>query len=204
MMTKKLLFTCIAMLTAGLILSGCKDGEIGPQGPIGPAGPTGANGTNGSNGASGPTGPTGATGAAGSANVIYSPWITIPKGEFVDNSWYYVIPASGLTADIIDKSVVLTFIGLEGDRAFPLPFTEGYPNGGAISYFTSANAPLKRFDLYVRYVGSTFPANWATSTPGMTNGKFRYVIIPGAVKTSISPNVNLNDYEQVKKYFKIL
>lgn len=202
MMKKQRLLTLIMAITVGLFLSGCgKDGEIGPEGPAGKNGTNGANGPTGPTGPTGSTGGTGATGPAGTANVIYSPWITIPKGQMIDNLKYYVIPAPELTKDIIDKAAILTFYGAEGSIAFPLPLTEGHPNGGATTYFVSADANQKKFDFYMRYIGSTFPANWATTEPA---AKFRYVIIPGAVKTSISPNVNLNDYEQVKKYFKIL
>lgn len=187
MMTKRTLITLISFLAMGSILSGCgKDGDIGPQGPVGPQGATGAPGA---------TGPTGAT---GSANVIYSPWITLPKGELIDNLWYFDIPVTQLTPDIVNNGVVLTYIGAP-NTSFALPFTEANSKGEGVSYFTSVHANEKKITLHVRAVG-TIPSNWASRVMAV---QFRYVIIPGAVKTAINPNVNLKDYNEVIKYFNI-
>lgn len=113
MTTKKLLSMLIGILAMGSILSSCgKDGDIGP------AGPTGPQGANGTPGATGPTGPTGAT---GSANVIYSPWITLPKGVLVDNLWYYDIAIPQLTSDMVNNGALIAYIGAS-NTTFPLPF----------------------------------------------------------------------------------
>lgn len=191
-MTKKLLFTCIAMLTIGFILTGCKDGEIGPQGPAGPAGPTGPTGANGTNGSNG------ATGATGSANVIYSPWITLPKGVLVDNLWYFDIALPQLTQDQVNNGVLLAYLGDTG-ASFALPFTEGNPAGQGTSYFVNWDANQKKMTLHIRPIGA-IPVNWANL---LVQVKIRYIIIPGAVKTAMNPNINFNDYNEVQKYFKI-
>ena len=184
MMSKKLLFTFITILTVGSLLSGCaKEGKTGPTGPQGATGP---------NGSTGPTGPTGAT---GTANVIYSPWITLPKGVLVDNLWYFDIPLSDITPNVVNNSAILTYIGAE-NLAFALPFTEGDTKGGGTSYFTSVDATQKRMTLHVRWIGATLPSNWTTLVPLF---KLRYVIIPGSIKTS----VNLKDYNEVAKHFNI-
>lgn len=187
MRNKKLLFTLITMLTVGSLLSGCaKDGEIGPQGQTGPTGPQGT---------TGPTGPTGPAGPTGSANVIYSPWITIPKGTLVDNLWYYDIPIPELTPNVVNNAAILVYLGAE-NIAFALPFTEGDTKGGGVSYFTSVDANQKKMTLHLRWIGATLPANWAN---WVVSAKLRYVIIPGSVKTS----VNLKDYNEVAKQFNI-
>ncbi len=186
MFNKKRFSTLIAILTVGSLLFGCaKDGATGP------AGPQGANGTAGPTGPAGPAGPTGAT---GSANVIYSPWITVPQGTLVDNLWYYDIPVPQLTADMVNNGAILCYIGAS-NTAFALPFTEADKNGNGVSYFTSAHASDKKITLHVRAVGP-IPANWATRTLAV---QFRYIIIPGSVKTS----VNLKDYNEVVKHFNI-
>ena len=187
MTTKKLLGMFIGILAMGSILASCgKDGDIGPAGP---AGPQGANGTPG---VTGPTGPT------GSANVIYSPWITLPKGVLVDNLWYFDIAVPQLTADHVNNGALIAYIGVN-NNAFPLPFTEGKSNGQGTSYFTNWDAAQKRITLHIRSIG-TIPSNWASTTFPI---QFRYVIIPGAVKTAMNPNVNLKDYNEVQKYFNI-
>ncbi len=190
MTTKKLLGMFIGILAMGSILASCgKDGDIGPAGPTGPQG---ANGAPGAPGATGPTGPT------GSANVIYSPWITLPKGVLVDNLWYFDIAIPQLTADHVNNGALIAYLGVN-NNAFPLPFTEGTTNGNGVSYFTNWDANQKRLTLHMRAIG-TIPANWASIVPSF---QIRYVIIPGAVKTAMNPNVNLKDYNEVQKYFNI-
>ena len=187
MTTKKLLGMFIGILAMGTILSSCgKDGDIGPAGPQGATGAPGA------------TGPAGPTGPVGSANVIYSPWITIPKGVHVDNLWYHDIPTPQLTADLVNNGVLISYIGFQ-NNAFTLPFVEGDTNGNGISYFTNYDANQKKIVLHVRPIGQ-IPSNWAGR---IFTAQFRYVFIPGAVKTAMNPNVNLKDYNEVSKYFNI-
>lgn len=183
----------IGILAMGSILASCgKDGDIGPAGPAGPAGPQGANGTPG---VAGPAGPT------GSANVIYSPWITIPKGVLADNLWYFDIPAPELTPDLISKGAILTYVGTEdGSFAYQLPDLDLRPDGQGTNLSAEFRADQKKITLYWRWVGANRPANWNTYT---LFGKFRYIIIPGSVKTAMNPNVNLKDYNEVAKYFNI-
>lgn len=190
MTTKRLFGMFIGVLAMGSILASCKK-----DGATGPAGPQGANGTPG---ATGPIGPTGPTGQTGSANVIYSPWITLPKGVLVDNLWYFDIAVPQLTADHVNNGALIAYIGVN-NNAFPLPFTEGNSNGHGFSYFTNWDAAQKRITLHIRSIG-TIPSNWASTTFPI---QFRYVIIPGAVKTAMNPNVNLKDYNEVQKYFNI-
>lgn len=187
MTTKRLFAMFIGILAMGSILSSCgKDGDIGP------AGPTGPQGANGTPGATGPTGP------IGSANVIYSPWITLPKGVLIDNLWYFDIAIPQLTPDMVNNGALMAYIGIS-NYTFPLPFTEGKPNGDGVSYFTNWDANQKKLTLHVRAIG-TIPSNWATWMPAI---QLRYVIIPGAVKTAMNPDVNLKDYNEVQKYFNI-
>ena len=180
----------MSIFALGTILSGCgKDGDMGPTGPQGPQGP------NGTPGATGPQGPTGAT---GSANVIYSPWINVPDGQLINDQWYFDIPAPQLTADLVNNGVLISYIGNQ-NVAFPLPFVEGDTKGNGVSYFTNYDANQKKITLHVRYIGQR-PSDWASRKLAV---QFRYVFIPGAVKTSMNPNVNLTDYNEVREYFNI-
>jgi len=190
MITKKLFSTFITVLTVGSLLSGCgKDGSIGPAGPQGPQGPQGV---------AGAAGAQGGTGQTGSANVIYSPWITLPKGVLVENLWYFDIPIPQLTQDHVNNGVLMAYIGDTGE-SFALPFTEGDPKGQGTSWFVNWHANQKKMTLNVRPIG-TIPPTWASLSVLV---KIRYIIIPGSIKTSISPKVNLNDYNEVKNYFKL-
>lgn len=201
-MFKKLLFGCLALLTSLIVLPGCKDGEVGPQGPAGPAGPTGA------------TGGTGQTGQTGSANVIYSDWITIPATATASTKARknFTISAPQITDAIRDNGLIYVYLRYSTNGVTPLPYA-----GTFVYNDPNRNDPVLGSYLTTFLVATgSFSINQDWLTPGVVPDAFanstsimggfthvRYVIIPGAVKTSMKPGVNLKDYNEVAKYFNI-
>jgi hypothetical protein len=212
----------ILALGVALCIAACK-GEDGAVGPTGPKGDTGLAGTNGTNGAVGATGPAGAVGATGTANVIYSAWIDRPFPGTGSTAWTSgnfgtatranfptyscSLSAPKLTPEIIDKGVIMVymkpfaaFIG-----ALPLPHEassinsiDSSPLGMRYSFTPLGNGTI------VISAKNVYPAlssgTWQTPS---TDEQFRYVIIPGGVPAGRTANVDLNDYEAVKKYYNL-
>lgn len=135
----------------------------------------------------------------GTANVRYSSW-------FEAGSWtsdgpdyaYFDESAPSVTQDIIDQGVVKAFAQLGGDnsRTRPLPAT-------------TINVNEIIWNFHIEEVGTLrFTAETidGSSPNPLDSNKFRYVIIPGGeslqAKAKSLP-IDLNNYEQVKKYFGI-
>ena len=201
-MKKGTLLMLMSIFALGTILSGCgKDGDMGPIGPQGPQGP------NGTPGATGPQGPTGAT---GSANVIYSDWLPIPATAAAAlpgrKNFSFTVPA--ITQDVLDKAQVYVYLK-SGGTIIPLPYATKYINTSTGettgSYLTTVLLGVGGISLNQDWLTpGTIPAAFADATTvqgGYTH--LRYVIIPGSVKTSMNPNVNLTDYNEVREYFNI-
>lgn len=161
----------------------CQKGDPGPAGAAGPAGPAGSAG---STGATGPQGP------AGSANVIYSQWFTPPAwikdtifGEYGFN---YTKATTDITQPVVDSGVVLTFGKLNGYTSliWPtaqvalLPITLTYRLSGTI-YNDTWSALATAGNLKIRFVDDQNYYN------GISNAhQFRYVVIPGGVKSTVA------------------
>lgn len=140
---------------AAVLFTGCtKEGPAGPQGEPGPAGPQG------------PSGPQGQAGTNGTANVFYSAWITIRLSATSEPAIFVQqINASNITADVVDKGVVLMYYQY-ADFIYPLPTKPLWFNyqAGRIMLYSENNSP--------------------------NGGKVRFVIIPGSQRTGFAPRSN--------------
>lgn len=181
-------------------------GATGTAGAKGDKGDTGAAGPAGANGATGATGAAGATGATGTANVIYSDWYqpatytssTIFGRTHLDAD----ISATKITQAIIDNGVVLVFGKLLGynptiwpaTQVSELPIVVSYVQGTPQADTWSANVSVGKVTI-------DFTNNTNLYTSISNAHQFRYVIIPGGVKTT--SGINLKDYNQVKAAFHI-
>ena len=191
----------IGILAMGSILASCgKDGDIGPAGP---AGPQGANGTPG---VTGPTGPT------GSANVIYSDWLPIPTtaSGVLPHRKNFAFTTPALTQEVLDKSIVYAYLKhSNGATVAPLPYASKYTSlstGEVVgSYLTTVLLGVGGISLNQDWLTpGTIPTAFAEATTVQGSWThLRYVIIPGAIKTAMNPNVNLKDYNEVQRYFNI-
>ena len=188
-------------LSVVLLIAACsKTGPEGPQGTQGTSGPAGAQG------------PAGAAGSTGSANVIYSDWFT-PQSYSVTsttgiNDFYYDKSATGITQDILDKGVILTYGKLNGygpsvwpiNQVAELPITFVYKFLGVERIDTwSAYATLG--NLRINYTNGAYYDGFFTTD----SHTFRYIIIPGGVSGNrmSGPPPDHSDYNAVCKYYGI-
>jgi hypothetical protein len=191
---KKIISLSICILAIVLVFTSCKKGDIGPQGP---AGAQGAQGQQGAQGSQGP---------AGTANVIYSPWFT--PGAWAKDTIYglwgfnYNEAATGITQQVLDSSVVLTYGKLEGyvssvwpvGQVSQLPITITYKLGGT-TYNDNWSALATPGNLRVRF---TDDQNYYTGIS--TSHQFRYVIIPGG---AASNRIAQMSYKEICRKYNI-
>ncbi|MES2064064.1 MAG: hypothetical protein V4456_19225 [Bacteroidota bacterium] len=189
-----LLFSIICLSS---LLVKCKKGD---DGPIGPAGTKGDAGAVGANGAAGATGPAGAT---GTANVIYSDWITptayTKTTVFGTFNFTWDIAASKVTQAILDKGTILVYGKMNGynpviwptDQVGVLPVVINYLSGTTPEIDTwSARNTVGKIQIVMTNNNNVYGS--------ISNAhSFRYVIIPGGVRTTST--VNFKNYAEVKQ-----
>ena len=157
----------------------------------GDTGPAGATGTTGATGAAGPQGPT------GSANVIYSDWFTPDTyvKDTVYGTWgfYYDSAVAAITQPILDSGTVITFGKLDGyvTSIWPTNQVEALPI--VITYMDGATADIDTWSALLTPGNLRIQLQSSLNAyGGISNAhQFRYVIIPGGVKTnaSVQPGV---------------
>ena len=177
-----------------LVLFGCSK-----QGPTGATGPQGTQGPAGSAGIAGPKGDT------GTANVMYSDWFTpdvyIKDTVFGTYHFYYDKAVSAITQELLDSGIVLTYGKLDGytgsiwpmNQVSLMPITLVYKVGATI-YTDSWSALVTAGNLRIQF---TNDKNYYNSVS--PDNQFRYVIIPGGVKTASIPK----DYQTLCQQYKI-
>ncbi|HTE08119.1 MAG TPA: hypothetical protein VK628_05115 [Flavitalea sp.] len=170
----------LPIVLALFVFVACKKGDTGPAGPAGADGPAG------------PAGPAGADGPAGTANVIYSDWLEVIFDEdTATNSWNAIIPAPGLTADILNSGDVKVYFNL-GSTADPVVFPIPYFDGQTIvtPVFVTDSIVLSSTD------------DVSTKLDSASNEKFlfyRYVLIPGGEQAY--SGVDFKNYLSVRQKF---
>lgn len=139
----------------------------------------------------GAVGPAGEDGKDGNANVVSSSIIS-GNWTFVSPSWSQAFTYAAITQDILDNGAVLVYVA-SGANYFQLPYTF-YPSS---SYSRTYNYVhyLGGLKVYVTDSDLTTPA-----TPGTL--EFKVVVIEASFLMK-NPNVDLNDYQAVKKSFNL-
>ena len=182
-------------------------GATGATGAIGPQGPKGDTGATGATGAVGPQGPKGDTGAAGPAgpagtgtggttvNVIYSDWFTptlVDWQKVTEKNYIYGIVEAKANQEIIDKGVVLAYSRqTAGGPAYLLPLMLETTSG-----LTNYNV-----SIVVGKINVTFVELLDIQGKPATGLQFRYVIIPGGVKSRA--NIDYTNFNEVARTFGI-
>nr|WP_067058844.1 collagen-like protein [Mucilaginibacter sp. L294] len=201
MKTQRYLFLLSIICLSSLLVK-CKKGDDGPIGPAGTKGDAGAVGANG------PAGAKGATGATGTANVIYSDWITpatyTKTTVFGTFNFTADIAASKITQAILDKGTVLVYGKMNGynpiiwptDQVGVLPVVINYLNGTTPEIDTwSARTTVGKIQIVMTNNNNVYGS--------IANAhSFRYVIIPGGVRTTAT--VNLRNYAEVKQAYHLV
>ena len=136
------------------------------------------------------TGPAGEDGKDGNANVVSSS-ITSGSWSFVSPSWSQSFTYSAITQDILDNGAVLVYVA-SGVNYYQLPYTF-YPTS---SYSRTYN--------YVHYLGGlkVYVTDSDLNTPEPGTLKFKVVVIEASGQIK-NPNVDLNNYQAVKKAFNL-
>ena len=200
MKLRLLTIPCIALLAITFIIASCTKegpagatGATGPAGPAGPAGPSGPAGSNGTNGVNG---------APGTANVLYSDWIdTVSYQPFYTDSsaWIAQIIAPGLVDSILNKGDIKLYLNAGSDSLndefiLSIPITDLNITGIMINPY---------FFFQSIQMSANFDASSFTSG-GFHHFRYRYILIPGGVKTGRGvKTINWDDYKQVKAYLKL-
>lgn len=131
----------------------------------------------------GDTGPAGKDGTNGNANVIATNNVTINTWSLSNSIYTATISASGITQNIVDKGIVMVYIQY-GSQWVSLPDITGI-NSTVYAY------ELGKVVLINSNSDGTTPTNPSTQT-------FRIVII-SASNREANPNVNWNNYSEVKQ-----
>ena len=138
----------------------------------------------------GEDGKDGIDGIDGNANVVSSS-ITSGSWTFVSPSWSQSFSYSAITQDILDNGAVLVYVA-SGVNYYQLPYTF-YPS-----------SVYSRTYTYVHYLGGlkvyVTDSDLDTTEPGTL--KFKVVVIEASGQIK-NPNVDLNNYQAVKKAFNL-
>lgn len=113
----------------------------------------------------GTTGPKGATGPAGPDSVVYSAWVSLNTTfNNTDSLYEQTIAASGITSTILDKGVILSYLG--------------FVNSGDTTVFNISEA-----NSLVSPISQALNVGSITiySTVDYSGTLYRYVIIPGSI-----------------------
>ena len=152
-------------------------------------GDTGAIGATGAAGAAGAAGP---QGPAGSANVIYSDWFTpvayVKDTVFGTWGFYYDSAVAAITQPILDSGTVITFGKLDGynPAIWPTNQVEALPI--AITYMDGSTPNIDTWQALLTPGNLRIQLQSSLNAYGNISNahQFRYIIIPGGVKTNAS------------------
>jgi hypothetical protein len=191
---KKINYLLLLLTAVMLFAASCgKDGSVGPAGPAGAAGPVGTGGA------------AGAKGDPGTANVIYSDWIkpaTYTKTTvFSTIHFSYNIAATKVTQAILDNGTVIVYGKLNGYNPIIWPTDHVGQLPIALTYLVGTDGNIDTWSA-ITSVGN-IQIDLASSLNQYSNisnaHSFRYVIIPGGVKTTALAHTNLKNYAEVKQ-----
>src|SRR5699024_9987688 len=135
----------------------------------------------------------------GTANVMYSSSIKPAKWKkditYGQHIRYFDIAANAITQDVLDRAVIIVYIGLVAGPIYQLPVV---PAGGRLRFYFE----LTLQNLRIGYINPTDTGN----DPGFISldNKFRYVIIPGGVaaKSKLSKKqLKKMSHQEVRQHF---
>ena len=139
----------------------------------------------------GEQGPQGPAGSDGNANVVSSS-LTTSNWSYLSPDWYINFNYDAITQDILDNGAVLLYVK-SGSNYFQLPYTY-YPSSTYSRTYTFKHY-LGGLSVYVTDSDLTQPLN-----PGLLTFK---VVVIASSSIAKYPNLDLNNYEEVKKTFDL-
>jgi hypothetical protein len=119
--------------------------------------------------------------------VYYSEWFSPTAWQGIAGDWYFDASAPDLTADIVEKGVVLGYVWLDGDvysstSVRPLP-----------AYAVGAN-----WDFLIHSYGSIEFTSDMITQPLTSTNKFRFIAIPGTIPALKSASMNTKSVQELK------
>ncbi|WP_164974115.1 hypothetical protein [Filimonas effusa] len=198
---------CGLALSASIFFASCgKDGDTGPAGAAGATGATGANGPTGAAGATGATGAQGPAGQNGNANVRQYLFAINGGNSLFDFSTgtAYNLYVSTPTSDSIYNSAWLAYVIDTNDITHAIPGVvptlnpAGEINGFVNFYFNNLgyDNTNKRGVFTVGRASTTGTHIWAIQLVRIYLGN-------NGRKEEQLPNIDLTNYNEVKKYYNL-
>lgn len=151
--------------------------------------------TNCEKGQQGPAGKDGTNGANGSANIT-SRTYTLTTWTSGSSFWYSTLSTPELTSGNINNAAILVYVSDTQNTWVPVPATIV----NSTNYFWNYAATIGSVELRWEYNGIGNGSN--PNTYYSTTVKAKVVVIPSA-RVIQNPNLNLKDYEAVKKAFDL-
>jgi len=186
---KRNAFSLLALLLGLVIFNSCK-GPVGDPGPMGPQGPKGD------------------PGSGGSSTILSTGWIPVTKQQAISRydaeglligSRFTGGELDKLSQKILDDGIILVYNRVAGSQSInSVPFTldMNYKEAGLqLSYYFEALP--KEVNCYIQ-----FSKKLADISPYIENEEYRIIIIPGPSGLRMK-NIDLKDYEAVKKAFNL-
>ncbi len=139
----------------------------------------------------------GTPGKDGNSNVI-SKLYTINSSNWLNNGtrWYTFLTVSDLTTSNINSAAVQLFFGTTNNNWVAVPYTEIATSNYFMGFITSPNY------IQVTWENNISLGNNPNIFYSITTVNFKVVIIPPTARLS-HPNLDLNNYNEIKKAFKL-
>jgi len=133
----------------------------------------------------GDKGDTGPQGAQGNANVqTYSFTVASSSWTLIGNEYDATITVPALTQNVLDKGLVSVFTSADATHWSGLPLSF---QGREINFVLSLSTVSLVYTL----------DNGSSPSSPPNNNQFKVIIVPGSSRLA-NPNVNWNDYKEVK------
>lgn len=168
---KILNFLSIVLLTATMVLGGCKKEVV--EGPPGPAGPAGTNGTNGKD---------------GNANVV-SGTVTVSNWTYDEPVYYADIHSASITQSVLNTGAVLVYAKLADNVWTQLPLTVylSPDYSSTLEVITTLNT------VEITWTDSDL------SQPGVPPSLDFKIVVIASTGTLLSSHVDVSNYQDVKE-----
>lgn len=192
---KSIVFSGV-MLT-GILLWGCKEGEMGPQGLKGDTGATGTSGAAGPKGDKGATGDPGNPGANGNFNVIVKNLGAGEIGEGTNGAGYsWIYTNNDLSTQLVDNSAVYVYLKSPDGAWYVLP--------GDV--WSTVSNSWHSFALRIHFednrTTSRFRITRTKGTGILTFTEARILLVPRAASARQAA-LDFSDYHAVRDFYHL-
>ncbi len=142
-------------------------------------------------------GETGTPGKDGSANVT-SYTYSVPSWTYSSPYYFVNLSVPSITADNISTAGVMAYFNTTGNQWFALPYTQYHSPSNYYMGFTTGISNVQITWVYDSSLSSGDDPNTFYATKVL----YKVVVIPPSAK-SLKPNVDYNNYNEVKAAFNL-